>query len=391
MNKPIRVLHVLSALGQGGIEKWLVNLTAELKRRHQAEVDLEFLTFLRPGGYYQDTLEAMGYRVQHCQLAWRHFHVFLVRLAKLLREGRFDVVHCHADYLSGLILPVARMVGVRVRICHVHSTQFGFQARQPLFRYILGLFLRRMVVWDSGMCVGTSSAAIEAFLHHLKGRISCQVSVCGIACDDYRNAIDKLPRLGNQSLNWMERYKVVLHVGRHSESKNLFYLLEVFEKILNREQDVICMLAGSGPLTKDLKDRARELGISDSVHFLGSRDDVAELMCRANLLILPSLYEGLGLVVIEAQAVGLCSLVADNLPPEVEVVQGLVHRLPCECHPEVWAKRALELLESPLEDRHSALERVESSPFSITNSAQAMVDIYSLEIQSNANREGPAN
>ena len=372
----LKILHVLSALGQGGIEKWLVNLTAELQRQHGGDVESEFLTLLSPGGYYQDTLVAMGCRVHHCQLVWRKLPGFVWRLSALLRQGRYDVVHCHADYLSGLILPVARVLGVRTRVCHIHNTEFAFQARRPVLRHWAGRVLRRMNVWDGGVCLGTSAAAIDAYLGELKHRIRHQVSTCGIPCADYRAAVMTGKQTLRNTLDWSEHSKVVLHVGRHSEQKNLFFLLDVFAGIVRLDPSITCVLAGSGPLTVALQEKARDLGIPQNVRFLGSRDDVPQLMRAADLLLLPSLFEGLGLVVIEAQAVGLPALISEILPPDVDLVAEWIHRLPLTEPPAVWANRALEILRQPPPDPQAGLHAVEASPFNISQSARSLMEVY---------------
>lgn len=373
----LKVLHVLSGLGQGGIEKWLVNLTAELQRQHGNEVQCEFLTLLSSGGYYESTLKSMGCRVHHCQLVWRNLPGFIFRLGSLLRRGRYDVVHCHADYLSGLILPVAHAVGVRTRICHVHNTQFAFQARRPLARHLIGRLLRRSSIWDGGYCVGTSRAAIDAYLGRLRNRMCNRVCVCGIPCVDYRQAVNREKAAIRHSLNWPEGSKVILHVGRHSEQKNLFFLLDIIAGALRRDPKLLCVLAGSGILTGALQEMASELGISQSVQFLGSRDDVPQLMRGADLFLLPSLFEGLGLVVIEAQAVGLRSLVSDVVPPEVELVDGLVHRLALREPAEVWSARVWKLLGQPEPEPQACLRVVEASPFNIEYSAKSLMALYS--------------
>jgi glycosyltransferase EpsF len=177
-------------------------------------------------------------------------------------------------------------------------------------------------------------------------------------------------------LNWPDDIKVLLHAGRHTEEKNMFFLLDIFAELLSREKNMLCVLAGSGPLTPDLQARAEALGIAEKVRFLGIRDDVPRLMRAADLLILPSRYEGFGLVVVEAQAVGLRSLVADVLPPEVQLIDGLVHRVSLQEPPAVWAERALQLLREPPTDADFCLGAVEASPFSITNSAKTLMELY---------------
>jgi glycosyltransferase involved in cell wall biosynthesis len=374
MKKSIKILHVLAGLEQGGIEKWLVHLTAEFQKQSTFKVESEFLTFIQQGGYYERTLKAMGCEVHHCQLVWMKLPVFLYKLLRFLKKGRYDVVHCHADYLSGLILPAAHAAGVGVRICHVHNTQFAFQRRRPLLRFVTGLLLRRLVLWDGGLCLGTSSSAIEAFLDTLKGQISTAVCLCGIPCSEYRAALTK-----RAALDRTFGGKVVIHIGRHVEQKNPLFLLEIFAGLIRRDADVVCWLVGKGPLSESLKARTGELGIEDRVRFLGQRDDVAHLLTEASLLLLPSLWEGLGLVAIEAQAAGIPSLVSDQLPQEVEVVDGLVHRLSIHSPVSTWVDTALELLKHSVKDRLAVLQIVEKSAFSISGSARALLGVYTGE------------
>ena len=203
-----------------------------------------------------------------------------------------------------------------------------------------------------------------------------RVCPCGIPCEEYRAVVSITKSSIRQSLNWPHDIKVLLHAGRHTEQKNLFFLLDIFAELLSREKNLLFVLAGSGPLTPDLQARAEALGLMEKVHFLGIRDDVPRLMRAADLFILPSLWEGFGLVIVEAQAVGLRSLVADVLPADVQLIEDLVHRLSLQEPPAVWADRALQLLREPPTDVNFCLGAVEVSPFSITSSAKTLMALY---------------
>jgi glycosyltransferase involved in cell wall biosynthesis len=372
----LKIVHVLSALDQGGIEKWLVNLTEEFQRLYGTDIQIDILTLLQSGGYYQRRLESLGCRVYHCQFSWWHLPRFMFGLAALFYHQQYDVVHCHADYLSGLILPVACLAGVRARICHVHAIEFVFQKRHPALRYWIGRILRRLSVWAGKDCIGCSSTAIDSYLGGLKVQMRYSVCSCGIQCADYQCAVDMEKQALRKLLKWPVHSRVILHVGRHSEEKNLYYLLDIFAEILRRDNTVICMMAGNGPLTPALQNRATVLGIKDGVHFLGCRDDVSQLMRAADVLLFPSRVEGLGLVVVEAQAVGLRSLIADSLPNEVVVNGDLVNRMSIKMPPKFWAERAMALCDLRSLDPAMCLKVVEASSFNITKSAQTLMNMY---------------
>ena len=372
----LKVVHVLSGLGLGGIEKWLVSVSVEMRRLYGDDIQVDFLTFILPDGYFAAQLKASGFRIYHCQLIWTKFPEFIYRLASHLLKEHYDVVHCHADYLSGLVLPVAHAMGVKVRVGHIHNTQFAFQARRPLARYCAGIVLRRLHIWDGGYCVGTSMSAIDAYLGDFKRQIFHQVCACGIVCADYRQVVDRDKLAIIQSLNLPVDFKFILHVGRHSEQKNLLFLLEILSKVFQSNANVMGIFAGAGPMTGLLNEKARALGILDKIHFLGNRDDVPRLMRAADLFVFPSLYEGLGLAVVEAQMVGLRSLISEVIPDDVEIIHSLVHRLSLRESSTTWAECVLRLIKLPAPDPINSLNLVEASQFNITNSAQTLMALY---------------
>ena len=122
--------------------------------------------------------------------------------------------------------------------------------------------------------------------------------------------------------------------------------------------------------------RVADWGLSDRIRLIGARSDVPRLMHAADLLLFPSFAEGLGMVAVEAQAAGLPVLASDAVPQECAVVPGMVEFLPLSAGPPRWAERVFSLMQSPRPDHGAAYAAVEKSPFSIRNSALALLDIY---------------
>ena len=131
---------------------------------------------------------------------------------------------------------------------------------------------------------------------------------------------------------------VICHVGRIDVQKNHKFLLEVFDEVLKRKPNSKLLLVGTGPMEKQVKEQAKQLGISENTVFLGIRRDVEKIMCASDAFCLPSLFEGLGIVNIEAQACGLPCYISDVINEEVDITP-LIQKESLQASPEKWAER----------------------------------------------------
>jgi glycosyltransferase involved in cell wall biosynthesis len=155
-------------------------------------------------------------------------------------------------------------------------------------------------------------------------------------------------------------------------------LVQIAAEAAKRDPQVHFLFVGEGRLRPAIEALVKEAGCCDNVHFLGSRADVPQLMRCMDAFVFPSLYEGLGLVVIEAQAAGLECFVSDNLPHAADIVPDLVRRLALADGPSHWAEQILNALTSSAERRsgHKALSAVEQSNFNIENNVENLLTFY---------------
>jgi glycosyltransferase involved in cell wall biosynthesis len=176
--------------------------------------------------------------------------------------------------------------------------------------------------------------------------------------------------------------QVIGHVGRFVEQKNHGQLLEIAAEVMRRRSDTWLLLVGEGPLLPEVQRHAEELGISQRVVFAGVRPDVPRLMLEAmDLFLFPSLHEGLGLVLVEAQAAGLPCIYSDVVPREADVAMPLLHRLPLSESPEVWAERVVRSLDGPAPlSATMAYQRLAESTFGIQHSVSALRRVYTGEV-----------
>ncbi len=346
-----RVLHVLRQLNPGGIECWLERLLAAWPRETRPEfhIALECEDF----GSLAPRFVQLGAHLHHCPAPHRPAAA-AARMRELLRrEGPFAAVHCHNHYASPFPLALAMQAGVPRRIAHSHA-DFRRQKRwrAPWARAALGR-LANIRIAVSG------AAALDLF--------GCAtgpaIFPCGVDLEAFTQA---RPRRD------VSRFTLA-HIGRMVPEKNHRFLLDLIS-ILGGDARLV--LLGDGPLRGELERYAIERGIEGRVEFLGNRTDVAETLASADVFVFPSLSEGLGLAAIEAQAAGLPVLLAEHLPPELDLFPARVRRLALDVPIEQWASTVMTLRTTsplPSEERLAALA---SSSFSIHANVARLQEIY---------------
>jgi glycosyltransferase involved in cell wall biosynthesis len=362
-----RVLHVLGRLDHGGVESWLVGLAGGVDR---GRVQLDFVVHDRRPGALEAAVVARGCRVHVCPLG----PGYPSRLRRILRtHGPYDVVHSHVHHFSALVLAVARLAGVPIRVAHSHSDTRAGDARAPLPRRAY-LALASLLLRATSTARVAASGAAAAALFGARWRTDPAVRVvhCGIDLARYGRSGDGVRR----ELGIPAEALLLGHVGRLAPPKNHPFLLEVMAEVARREPRAHLLLVGGGPLEARLRSLAAARDLSGRVHFAGPRDDVPRLLAAMDLFVFPSLWEGMPLGLVEAQASGLPCLVSDSITPEATVVPELVVRLPLSQGPARWAEVALRLRAPATIGPAAALARVRRSDFELGAGIRALEALY---------------
>jgi len=373
-----RVLFVLSGLEPGGVETWLLDVVRRFRSTGGAGVECDFLTLLHEGGRYEPVLGALGCRVHHIRLHYSRLPIVVARMARLMKRGEYDVVHCHGDYVSGLVMLAARLAGRPRRVFHVHTTRFVFGPGAPLGRRLAGKLLRQAAVRFSNAALCCSGDARRAFFEG-NGPRSAQVLYSGI--DTSAFPADEAECRGSvrAELGLLPGTLLLLFVGRLAEEKNLGMLIDVMCSMRKRER-IRLLFVGDGPARARLEGDIAARGLGQSCMLLGFRTDVPRLMAAADVFVLPSRHEGLPLALIHAQAAGL-PIVASNVITREAVVVPELFRWASPCDPpERWAALVTEALEAGRRvSVRDALHAVRCSPFEIGTSVCALLRAYGFE------------
>ena len=357
---PIRVLHVVTYMGRGGLETMIMNYYRHMDR---SKVQFDFLTHRDFRADYDDEIEALGGRIYRLPrlVPWsKNYRAALNSF--FAGHPEYRIVHVHQDCLSSVILKAAKKQGVPVRIAHSHNS-----SQDKNLKYPIKLFYRRQIAGN----------ATELFAC---GKDAGDWMFCGAHYRILNNAIDTGQYIYNpvrsqkvrQELGIPSESFVVGHIGRFNAVKNHTFLLDVFSKLKEQQQNALLLLVGDGDLRGEVEKKASDLGLSDCVIFTGIRSDVPDLLQAMDCFVFPSLYEGLPVTLIEAQAAGLPCIVSDSVSAECAKTR-LMDRISLHENPTVWANRISERAHS---SRPNTQEELICAGYDIAANAQWLQNYY---------------
>jgi glycosyltransferase involved in cell wall biosynthesis len=372
--RPIRILHVIGGMVRGGIETWLMHILRHIDRDR---FHMDFLVHRTDPCAYDDEIRSLGSRIIPCPLdRWRPW-VYAANFNRILREyGPYDLVHSHVHHFSGYVLRLAKQAGVPLCIAHSHNDTSS-EAKARLYRHLY----RRLTQWwisrYATVGLGCSClAAADLFGCKWESDPRWQILYYGIDLTPFRDGIDR--DAVRRELGIPIDAFVIGHVGRFVEQKNHEFLIEIAAEVAKREPKMHLLLLGEGVLRSQIEQKVEQMGLSDRVTFAGTRCDIPRLMRGAmDVFLLPSLFEGLPVVGIEAQAAGLPFILSDTITREVEILKPLVKWLSLSQPAVAWAEIILNHRDTASTITQSdALAVVETSPFNINVSVKQLENIF---------------
>ncbi len=371
---PVRVLHIVGGMTAGGVETWLMNV---LRRIDRDEYHFDFLVHTGEPCFYDDEIRSLGGRVLPC-LHPRQPLAYVRNFRRILKEyGPYDVVHSHVHHFSGWTLFLARLAGVRQRIAHSHNDASLADRKGPLSRKVYLWITEGLIRMNATRGLACSRrAAASLFGRDWDKEARCQVLRYGINLEPFQDEVDRTAV--RRELGIPEEAPVLGHVGRFAEQKNHEFLLNVFAHVQRQRPKAVLLLVGEGPLRPGIESKIKSLGLEQQVVLAGIRPDIPRLMKGAmDLFVFPSHYEGLGLVMVEAQAAGLPCLISDTVPRDGVVDKELTRFLSLTEGAPAWADCAVRALDQRV-DGHGGAGTAALSRFGIKENVRRLEEIYSL-------------
>ena len=374
--EPIRVLQVVEMLNENsGVSSVVLNYYRNMT--HDRCV-FDFIVHAPIDAELQKELEQTGSHIyQMPELSGKNMPRYKKELRNffLEHEGTYKIVHGHLPNAAVFYLGEAKHAGVPFRILHSHNSC----GSDSMVKRIRNFFLNHMGVCKANLYFACSGCAAE----YLYGKNSQkQIRIWNNAIEPQRFSFELQTREMLRSQYQVGDRLVIGHVGRFAEQKNHRFLVEIAAGLKERTDDFILLLVGEGKLRPETEKRVRKLGLEGNVIFTGAVKNPQDYYQMMDVFLLPSLYEGLPVVAVEAQAAGLPCLIADTVTEEV-VLTDQVRRLPIQNAAE-WAN---EIHKIPKERRTDAAERIQSRGFDIKNEAQKLEKFY-LELVGKEHEEG---
>jgi glycosyltransferase involved in cell wall biosynthesis len=372
----LRILHSVGHLSRGGIETWLYEV---VRRLGPPRYEHHVMVWTRAEEAFTAEFRAAG-AIVHALPGHTNPVRFARAFHRVMRSaGPFDVLHTHGTQFHGYVMGLARMHGIPVRIAHSHTDiRPVLRGSGPLYRAYAAAGHRAIRALATAGRGVSELAAISMFGPRWRSDPRWQLLYCGI--DLERFARPPEPEL-REALGIPPGRFVLGHVGRFEPQKNHAFLLDLAAELLRQEMNVHLLMIGDGNLRAPIEAQVQPHGLASRVTFLRDCRDVPRMMANAmDAFILPSLYEGLPLALVEAQAAGLPCLVADAVSAEAVVNPAMVCRLPLAAGVAAWTD-ALTNLPSRIDPRHPALRALfERSGFSIAHSAERLGALYEASV-----------
>lgn len=314
--EPIRIGHVIGKWVGGGVEAVVMNYYRHIDRN---KIQFDFICDEDSTNVPYEEIEKLGGRVIIVPPYQKVFK-YHKELKKILKENKYEIVHSHINTLSVFPLFAAKEAGVPVRIAHSHSTTNKKEWKKNIVKQILRP-LAKVFATDYFAC----SELAGRWLFGNKAFEAGKVYILNNAIDIDRFRFNEKTRdKKRKELNINKDTLVIGHIGRFVAQKNHTFLIDVFNEIVKEKDDIMLILVGQGPLKEEIQEKVKKLGLTAKVAFLGQRNDVNELYQAMDIFILPSLYEGLGMVTIEAQVSGLKCICSNEVPKAVNCTNNVL-------------------------------------------------------------------
>ena len=365
MAEPIRILNLFTNMNRGGAETMVMNYYRSIDR---SKVQFDFMVHRQARGAYDDEIEALGGRIFRMPpiRPWTA-NAYRRTIRKFYREHpEYKVIHSHMSELGYYDFLEAERAGVPVRICHAHNRPYGTDLKSPIRWY----YKTRMMPHITHMFMCGQESGEWLF----GKKNSKQFIQLNNAIDAEAYAFDEIKREKMRTSLGLKNEFVVGHVGRFNPQKNHVFLIDIFEAVYKLEPNSRLLLVGndSGKLGEEIHRKVKDLGLEEAVLFLGVRSDVSDLMQAMDVFLFPSLFEGLSVASVEAQASGLPTIISDGVPIECKITD-LVEVMPLSEHAEAWANKLLELRKN---QRKNTFEQIKTAGFDIAENAKKLQQFY---------------
>ena len=361
----IRIAVIMGKMDSGGKK----NLVMEYYRHiDRDKVQFDFICDSDSQAIPDEEICSLGGRVYRIT-PYQHIVRNMIDVWKLCINNRYPVMHAYNSTMNLFPMFVAKMSGVSVRISESLS-----MAHEGEFKTVLKKMLRPMSKWFAThyMACGEDCGRWQ-FGDKLfdTGKVAVFKTVVNTEFNSYRPEIREQTRKEFE----LDGKMVIGHIGRFVPQKNPLFLLDIVAEVFKREKNAVLLLIGDGNLKEEMLKKIDALGISKQVKYLGRREDIQQFYNAMDSFLLPSLYEGLPVVGLEAQSCGLPMFFSTEVTPEASACE-LSHFLNLSDSPKKWADELIKAMNENMPVRKSRAKDVAKAGFDSASEARRLQQYY---------------
>lgn len=357
--RKIRVLYMHGGiLARGGTETFMMNTL----RNIGDDIHIDFLVHGFEKGVYDNEIIELGSKIHYIPIKSKDYFGNKREMTRVIKEGNYDIVHAHLNAMNGPALKIAKKLGVGIRISHSHASEhyttnpikmmLNNHAMKSIPKYATDLFSCSKVAGD--------------FLYD---GLPYKIWYNAIPTDLFAYDVSTRDRLRKEYS--LEDSLVIGHIGRFNFQKNHEQLIRIFNQLLNEYSNAKLVLVGEGELESNVRSQVSKLGINESVIFMGSISNVPEMLSMFDVFLLPSVFEGLPYVLVEAQANGLLVLSSDKIDKETKIIDNFYFIDPSNI--DQWVTT---FKENYPYNRNFDISVFEKRGFNITSATEKLHDFY---------------
>lgn len=360
--KMVLILITTSFVPYGGLTTVMMNYYRAMDKKG---LKIDFASTNNPPEVLLKELNKNGSRYFNLGDRKKHLGRYLANLDNVLKENHYDVIHVNGNSATMVFeLKIAKKRGVSVRIAHGHNTKSDYSwLHRILFHSFRRSYTHAIAVSDKAgewLFPGEKYIILNNAIPIEKYRYDVRIR------EEYRNKLGLSGKF------------VVGNVGKLNKQKNQSFLIELFSELKKQREQAHLLIVGGGSKQKELEAQCKRLGLQKEVTFLGMREDVPELLQAMDIFVFPSLYEGLPLAMLEAQAAGLPLLVSYNITQNAKCTERTFYKLLSDGARE-WAEEIIKIAGIGFDREEDMTIKLQNKGFNIAIAAEKMKKIYTIE------------
>lgn len=368
MSKPIRIAQVIGKAVNGGTESLWINYYKHINRD---AIQFDFLVESESELISRESIEKIGGKVVIIP-SYKNPFKYMSSLRKIFKDNKYDIVHSNMNSLSVFTLRAAKKAGIKIRIAHSHSSSNKKEFLKNIIKNILKPFSKK---YATHYFACSKDAAI--WLFGKKTYDANKITIINNALDLNRFYFDVAKRKEFRKKNNIDDKFVVGNIGRLMPQKNQLFLIDIYNSFLKNCENSMLLLVGDGPLKEDILKKINSYGIGDKVLLLSAMKNIEDLYQTMDCFVFPSIYEGLGMTLVEAQVSGLEYIASDNIPNEAFITSNGI-KLPLD--KKMWINELnnvyMKWKSNTIAPRSEVKELFADSCYDINNETIKLENIY---------------